>query len=273
MAPGDAQRIGLIAGSGRFPQLFAEAARARGLSVVAIAHRGDTDPALERSVSALHWVHLGQLGRSVAHLRQAGVSRAVMAGGIGKLSALMRARPDWGGLAVAARLRHLGDDHLLRAVAAAFERGGVRIEPSTLFTPELLAPEGTLSRRAPTAAEARDVRFGFEVACALGRADVGQTVVVENGVVLAVEASEGTDPTLVRGGDYGRGRAVVVKCAKPGQDLRFDLPAVGARTISLMAAHGCRVLALQAGSALMLDGQALLAAADGAGIAVVGVSP
>lgn len=262
------ERIGLIAGSGRFPALFASAARARGLSVVALGHRGDTDPALAREVDALHWVHLGQLGRSVKLLRAAGVSRAVMAGGIGKLSAVLRARLDWRGLAVAASLRHFNDDLVLRAVAAEYERGGVRIEPSTVFTPELLPGPGLHSQRALTHSEERDVALGLEVARALGAADVGQTVVVEAGQVLAVEASEGTDATITRGGDYGRGRAVVVKRSKPGQDLRFDLPAVGLATIEVMAAHGCRALVFEAGRTVLLDGDAVLRAADRAGIAV-----
>jgi DUF1009 family protein len=263
------ERIGLIAGSGRFPSLFAQAARGRGLQVVALGHRGDTDPGLAREVDALHWVHLGQLGRSVKLLRAEGVERAVMAGGIGKLSAVLRARLDWRGLAVAASLRHFNDDLVLRAVAAEYERGGVHIEPSTVFTPELLPGPGLHSQRAPTMSEKKDVALGFEVARALGQADVGQTVVVEDGKVLAVEASEGTDATIARGGDYGRGRAVVVKRSKPGQDLRFDLPAVGPQTIAVMAAHGCRTLAFEAGKTLLLDGDPTLRAADREGIAVV----
>lgn len=265
------ERIGLIAGSGRFPELFARAARAKGFEVVALGHRGDTDPALASAVDVFHWVHLGQLGRSERLLRDAGVSRAVMAGGIGKLGAVLRARLDLRGAAVVARLRHFNDDHVLRAVADEFERAGIRIEPSTLLTPELLAPAGVLTARKPSASEERDLRFAFEVARAIGRADVGQTVVVEDGKVLAVEASEGTDATISRGGGYGRGRAVVVKCAKPGQDLRFDLPAAGERTIENMAASGCRVLGLEAGKALLLDAEAVLRRADAAGIAVVGV--
>jgi DUF1009 family protein len=269
---GERESIGLIAGSGRFPTLFARAARARGYRVVALGHHGDTEPALAAEVDALHWVHLGQLGRSTRLLRQEGVSRAVMAGGIGKLSSVLRARLDWRGLAVAASLRHLNDDHLLRAVAAEYERAGVRIEPSTLLTPELLAAEGALTGRAPTAQEERDLALGIEVAQAIGRADVGQTVVVESGQVLAVEASEGTDPTIRRGGTYGRGHAVVVKWSKPGQDLRFDLPAIGEQTFVAMAESGCTALAVQAGRTLLLDPQLALQRAESAGIAVVGRS-
>ena len=265
--------IGLVAGSGRFPVLFAEAARARGLRVVAIGHRGDTDPSLANSVDRFHWVHLGQVGKMTRLFRGESVSRAVMAGGIGKLSALVRARPDWGGLAFAAKLRNLNDDHVLRTLADVFEQAGVRIEPSTVFTPELLAPAGVLSQRQPSESEQQDIAFGLEVARAVGKADVGQTVVVEARQVLAVEASEGTDPTITRGGDYGQGRAVVVKISKPGQDLRFDLPAIGERTIAVMAAHGCKALAVEAGRTLLLDGQAVLRAADAAGIVVVGIAP
>ena len=266
------ESIGLIAGSGRFPELFARAARAQGYRVVALGHYGDTEPSLANEVDALHWVHLGQLGKSTRLLRAEGVSRAVMAGAIGKLSSVVRARLDWRGLAVAAGLRHLNDDHLLRAVAAEFERGGVRIEASTLLTPELLASEGPLTARAPTSQEERDLALGLEVARAIGRADVGQTVVVESGQVLAVEASEGTDPTIRRGGGYGRGHAVVVKWSKPGQDLRFDLPAIGERTFEAMAESGCTALVIQAGHTLLLDPQLALKRAEAVGIAVLGRS-
>jgi DUF1009 family protein len=264
-----AERIGLIAGNGRFPELFAEAARARGLQVVALGHFGDTNPDLARHVDAFHWVHLGQLSKSANFLRQEGVSRAVMAGGIGKLSSILRARLDWRGLAVAARMRNFNDDHVLRLIADEYERAGIRIESSTLFTPELLAPAGQLSQRAPDAQEAKDIALGLEVVYAIGRADIGQTVVVERGQVLAVEASEGTDDTIRRGGRYGRGRSVVVKCSKPGQDLRFDLPAVGERTIEVMKDSGCTTLCIEARRTLLLDGDLALRRADQAGIAMV----
>lgn len=261
--------IGLIAGNGLFPRLFAQAARARGHRVVAIGLHGDTDTSLEREVDVLHMVHLGQIGRMERIFVKEGVDRAVMAGGVGKLSSVVRARPDWRGMVLGRRLLSMNDDHFLRALADEFQQAGVRIEPSTLYTPELLAPAGVLSARGPTDDEQKDIAFGFGVAGVLGQADVGQTVVVERGRVLALEASEGTDATIARGGGYGRGHAVVVKRAKPGQDLRFDLPAVGVQTIAGMAKAGCQVLAVEAGKTLLLDAQAVIQAADRAGIALV----
>lgn len=263
--------IGLLAGNGSFPVLFARAARARGLKVAAIGHLGDTDASMKSLVDAWEWVHIGQVGRSIAWFKGQGVRQVVMAGGIGKLAAIARARPDWLGLQLASRIRSLNDDVILRTIAEAYAAEGLEIASSTLFTPELLVPAGHLCGPAIDDVALQDVAFGFRIAGVVGAADVGQTVVVEGRRVLAVEASEGTDPTIVRGGGYGSGRAVVVKRSKPGQDLRFDLPAVGPRTIQRMKESGCRVLALETGRALLLEGEATLRAADAAGITVLAV--
>lgn len=268
-----AERIGLIAGNGLLPHLFARAARARGLEVVAVAHKGEADPALEREVDQLHWVRLGQVDRIVRTLRKAGVARAVMAGGIGRVRAFTEARPDLGALRILARLRAVRDDALLRAIADYFERKGVTIVAPTDFLPEALCPEGHLAGPALSAAQERDVRLGFEVAGLLGRADVGQTVVVRDGHVLALEAVEGTDACIRRGGEVGGRGAVVVKRCKPGQDTRFDLPACGPRTVAVLREAGGKVLALEAGRTVLLDAPALFRDAAEAGISLVGVRP
>ncbi|WNG35922.1 LpxI family protein [Archangium minus] len=263
--------IGLIAGNGLLPFLFASAAREQGLRVVAVAHRNEADPALETEVAELTWVRLGQVDRIVRAFKKAGVKRAAMAGGIGRVRALTDARPDLGALRIISRLRSFRDDTLLRAVADYFESHGITIVAPTDWLAQALCPEGHLAgpRLHPT--QEKDVALGREVATLLGQADVGQTVVVRNGHVLALEAVEGTDEAIRRGGKYGGEGAVVVKRCKPGQDLRFDLPAVGPRTLVVMQEVGAKVLALEAGKTVLLDAPELFRGAEKAGITLVGI--
>jgi len=263
--------IGLIAGSGRLPHLFATAARERGLSVVAVAHAGETDPGLESEVASLTWVRVGQLDRIVRILRSANVQQAVMAGGIGRARAITEARPDLGALKVAMRLRSLRDDALLRAVADYFREKGIAITAQTEFLTKLLAPSGHLAGPALGAGQQRDVALGVEVAQMLGKADVGQTVVVKDRLILALEAVEGTDEAIRRGCRLGGPGAVVVKLCKPGQDERFDLPAVGLATLQVMRECGARVLAVEAGKTIVLDAAEVIAEAERSGISVLAV--
>ena len=261
--------LGLVAGSGRFPVLFAQAAVRAGRAVVAAAHEGETDPELERHVSAFSWVKLGQLGRIAQVLRERGCVEAVFCGGLRK-ARLIDLRPDWLGVKVLAGLRSFGDDAALRAIADALEREGIRVVSPLPLVPELLAPQGPVGRRRLSAEQRTDVEVGFAASRALGAIDVGQTVVVRRGVVLAMEAVEGTDACIARGGSFAEG-AVVVKAFKPRQDARFDVPAVGPATIAAMQSARCAALAVEAGKALLLDREAMLDAADRAGIAVEGV--
>jgi UDP-2,3-diacylglucosamine hydrolase len=264
--------LGLIAGNGRLPFLFADAARAQGHQVHAVAFEGEAEPSLAAHVDSLRWVKVGQAKATVAVLRGKGVSQAVMAGGIGRVRSLTHARPDWGMLEIAARLRSFRDDELLRAIAAYFERHGIAIVAPTDYVKSVLAAEGVLSGPPLTAAQRRDVALGQDVALALGRADVGQTVVVKDGVVLAVEAVEGTDECIRRAGRCGGPGAVVVKRCKPTQDLRFDLPAAGPVTLEVMREAGASVLAVEAGKTVLLDAALLFADADRLGLTVVGYS-
>jgi UDP-2,3-diacylglucosamine hydrolase len=257
--------IGLIAGSGRLPVLFAEAAERAGRSVVAVAHEGETD----RGLNARAWVKVGQLGRIVEILRLAGVEEAVLCGGIRK-PRLLDVRPDWLGLKVLTRLRGGGDDTALRAIAKALEEEGIRIVSPLPLVPELLVPRGPLGKRQMNDEQRADASAGLAAARALGRADVGQTVVVKRGVILAVEAVEGTDACISRGGTFAAG-AVVVKARKPQQDDRFDVPTIGPATIDACAAAACAALAVEAGSTLVVDRGELVAKADRAGIAVEGI--
>jgi UDP-2,3-diacylglucosamine hydrolase len=273
--------IGLVAGNGLLPLLVAQGAARRGLPVVAAAHLGETDRALEGAVSRLLWVRLGQVDRIVRFLRSEGATSVVMAGGIGRVRAFTSARPDLGALRIIARLRSFRDDHLLRAVADYLSQKGLPVVSPTDYLQGAMAPEGVLCG-APLDAEAEaDAKLGWEVAELLGRADVGQTVVVKGGHVLALEAIEGTDECIRRAGALSGRRGgrpggvpggVVVKRCKPQQDLRFDLPAVGPGTVRAMAEAGLRALVVEAGRTLLLDAAGLAAAARDAGITVVGRS-
>jgi hypothetical protein len=265
--------LGLIAGNGIFPRLVARGAREAGVEVVACAHVGETDPEIEREVASCTWVRVGELGKIIRTFKQAGCERAVMAGGIKKARLFSGFRPDLRGAAFLARMRTLYDDKLLRGVAAELESEGIRVIASTEYLPRLVPAPGVLSRRAPKAKERADIAYGLEVAKTIGSFEIGQTVVVKDGLVLAVEAVEGTDAAIRRGGELGRGGAVVVKVAKPQQDLRFDVPAVGPETIRLMAEVGATVLAVEAGRTIILEREAALEAAAAAGIAVVAVEP
>jgi DUF1009 family protein len=257
--------IGLIAGSGRLPLLFAQAAARAGRSVIAIAHEGETDAALGDAT----WVRLGQLGRIVDVLRSAGATEAVFCGAI-KKPRVRDLRPDWLGIKALARVRNFGDDGALRAIAAALEDEGVRIVSPLPIVPELLAPRGPLGRKTLSTEQREDAVFGLGVARALGSLDVGQTVVVLDGVVLALEAIEGTDACIARGGAL-QAKAVVVKARKPQQDDRFDVPTIGPRTVEACASARCAALAIEAGTTLVLDGDELAAIADRAGLAVEGI--
>lgn len=265
------ERIGLIAGNGRFPLLFAEAARRAGVEVVAVAHQHETPDEIANLVSQLTWVRVGELGKIIRTLKQAGVERAVMAGGIRKPRQLSDFRPDFRGAAFIAKTRSLRDDVLLRGVAAELEHDGITVVESTLFLGDLVPQVGSLTRKSPRSREWEDVRFGLEVAREIGRFEIGQSVVVKRRTIIAVEGLEGTDAAIRRGGELGRGGVVVVKVSKPGQDLRFDVPAVGMTTIEVMREVGARVLALEAGRTLMIDRDEMVRAADAAGIAIVAI--
>jgi hypothetical protein len=264
--------IGLIAGGGRFPLLFAESARRAGHRVVAVAHRNETDPSLAERVDALTWVKLGQIGHVLEALRAGGATQSVMLGAITKKRFFADAMLDVTGLRVLARVAIRSDDNLLRAFARFLEEEGIPITDPTPFLADRLAPEGVLGKHQPTAEELADARYGLELARGIGRLDLGQTVVVKDRVALAVEALEGTDACIRRGGELARtGGFVVAKAVKPDQDRRFDLPAVGPDTLDVIREAGGRVLAIEAGATLVMDLERLVEKADRAKIVVLGV--
>ncbi|MEW6429475.1 MAG: UDP-2,3-diacylglucosamine diphosphatase LpxI [Thermodesulfobacteriota bacterium] len=266
------EAIGIIAGGGQFPYLFAEAARREGRRVVIIAHEGETAPELVEVADALYWVKLGQLGKILKYFKKEQVAETVFLGTITKTRIFRDVMPDLKGLSLWNRIRVKQDDAILRAFADELEHQGIAVRESTLYLKELLFPQGVLGRQRPSQDQVDDIRFGWKIAREIGRLDIGQSVVVRNGTVLAVEAIEGTDAAIRRGGQLGREKTVVVKLRKPGQDFRFDLPAIGITTIDSMREVKAAVLAVEAGHALLFDRENTIRHADRAGIAVVGIA-
>lgn len=265
------KKLGLIAGNGRFPLLFADAAKKAGFTVTAVAHRGETPEALDEHVDEVCWIKVGQLGHMIDHFKSAGVDSVVMAGGIKKTRMFTEYRPDWRAVKVLARVRHFKDDVLLRALANELESEGITVGDATQYLPSLIAAKGVMTTE-PSSDQWDDIRFGVTMVKALGRLEIGQCVVVKRRTVLAVEAIEGTDEAIRRGGALAHGGAVIVKMANPQQDLRFDIPTVGPTTIASMQEVDAAVLAVEAGKTLMIDKAELLHAARQARISVVGVT-
>jgi DUF1009 family protein len=269
--------IGLLAGGGRFPIVFAQKARALGLEVVCVGIRCEADPSLAGCVRHFHWSGPARLGRMIRLFKRAGVARVVMAGKVHKANILhkpwkwLTLLPDWRTVRWwYSRRRDNRDDTLLLAVIDEFAAEGLQFDSALNLCPELLVRPGPLTHRRPTASEAADIAFGWELAKQMGRLDVGQSVAVKERAVLAVEAIEGTDRAILRAGEFCRaGNFVVVKVAKPQQDMRFDVPTVGCETIETLRRAGGRVLAIEAGKTIILDQEQTVALADRYGISIV----
>lgn len=267
-------RLGLIAGNGRFPFLVLDAARGAGHDVTVIALKEETfpeiaDAAARAPAAALHWISIGQLGACIRLLKEAGVSQAVMAGQV-KHTKLFDVRPDLVLGKVLMRLAARNTDSIISGVADVLRDEGIALLDSTAFLHPLMARPGLLTRRAPDAEEQRDLKVGYRAADAIAALDIGQSVAVKAAAVVAVEAMEGTDAMIARAGRLA-GRGVrIVKVAKPQQDMRFDVPVVGVSTIDAMRAGGATLLSVDAGKTLMIDGEAIVKAADDAGICIVG---
>jgi DUF1009 family protein len=276
-------KLGIIAGNGRFPFLVLDAARAQGYEVVVAAIKEETSPEIESRGATVHWLSLGELSKLIETFRREGVTRAVMAGQVKHKQIFSSIRPDWRLAKLLLSLDLRNTDALLGAVAKVLADEGIVLENSTALLEPLLAKAGVLTKRAPTPQERKNIAYGREVAHALALYDIGQMVVIAEAACVAVEAMEGTDATIARAGQImasldlnktepnksvlDRG-LTVVKIAKPKQDMRFDVPVVGVKTIEIMRGAGATCLALDAGKCLLLDGDAVIVAADAGGITI-----
>ncbi len=280
------QKLGLIAGNGRFPFLLLDAARAHGAEVVVAAIREETDPEMNARAQAdpgirVHWLSLGELSRLIDTFHKEGVSEAVMAGQVKHKQIFSSIRPDWRLGKLLLNLRTRNTDMLLGAVAKVLADEGIRLIPSTAYLEPLLAQPGVLTARPPSEQEQRDIDYGRQVALALAGFDLGQTVVIAAQACVAIEAMEGTDATIERAGALMRTLGdpastlertlTVVKVAKPRQDMRFDVPVIGIRTIQTMRQAGATCLALEAHRTLIFDRDAVCTEADAAGVAVIAI--
>jgi len=274
------QKLGLIAGNGKFPFLILDAARAQGLDVVVAAIKEETLPEIETSGAAsVHWLSLGELSRLIDTFRREGVQRAIMAGQVKHKQIFSSIKPDWRLAKLLLSLSTRNTDALLGAVAKVLRDEGITLESSTSFLEPLLARPGVLTQRSPTDEETKNTRYGRAVAQNLAQYDIGQTVVIAETACVAVEAMEGTDATIERAGQLMgsmEGNAstlsralTVVKIAKPNQDMRFDVPVIGIKTMEVMRNAGATCLALDAGKCLLLDGDAVVRAADRSAICIV----
>ena len=273
------EKLGLIAGNGKFPFLVLDAARAQGYDVVVAAIKEETFPEIESKGTAVHWLSLGELSKLIETFQREGVRRAVMAGQVRHKQIFSSIRPDWRLAKLLLSLTTRNTDSLLGAVAKVLGDEGITLEKSTWLLDPLLVKAGVLTKRAPNEQEVKNIEYGRGVARRLAQDDIGQTVVIAESACVAVEAMEGTDATIQRAGEIMRSlhgnastlsRALtLVKIAKPNQDMRFDVPVIGVKTIEVMQSAGATCLAIDAAKCLLLDGDAVVQAADEAGVAMV----
>jgi DUF1009 family protein len=264
--------LGLIAGNGAYPATMAAAARRAGVQrLAAAAFENETRPELAAAVDAIEWMRVGQLSRMIKFFRRSGATRAVMVGQIAPGN-LFDLRPDMRTLFMLAKLKERNAESIFSAIAAEMAKDGITLLPATTFLEKDLAQPGHIAGPVLKAKEMADAEFGFKIARETSRLDIGQTVVVRRGTVLAVEAFEGTNECIKRGGALGKGKATVVKVSKPGQDLRFDVPVVGVQTIETAAAAGIRLIAVEAGMTLLLEKDEVIRLCETRGVTLAGVA-
>ncbi|MBF0413992.1 MAG: UDP-2,3-diacylglucosamine diphosphatase LpxI [Desulfamplus sp.] len=254
--------IGLIAGGGQFPLLFAKKASEKGYRVCAAAYIKEASRELEKYVSEIEWMHLGQVGKLLKFFKTNDVTESVMMGSVKKTKIFTDIKPDFKAIAFIATKGHTHDDSILRSFADLLGKEGISVIPSTFLLPDLISPKGCWTRKKPDNAEQKDIGIGWKIAKEIGKLDIGQCVVISNGTVLALEGADGTDETIKRGASLTDKGAVVVKLSKPQQDLRFDLPSVGAETIRVMAQYHASVLVIEAGKSISFDRERMIALAD-----------
>jgi DUF1009 family protein len=261
--------LGIIAGNGVYPRLSADAARKAGVKkIIAAAFTGETDPALTQHVELIEWMRVGQLNRLLKFFRAQDVHHAIMAGQIAPKN-LFDLRPDWKALMLLGKLKERNAESIFAAIAQELAQVDVQLLPATAFLEDSLAPSGLIVGPKLSRHEEDDVEFGWKIAKEIARFDIGQTIVVKNGTVVAVEALEGTNDAIKRGGALARSGAVMVKVAKPNQDMRFDVPVIGVETIRIAAEAQVRVIAVEAGKTLLLERDAIVDLARRAKISIV----
>lgn len=262
--------LAIIAGNGAYPQVLAEAARSNGLrKITAIAFTAETDPRLSQFVDEISWLRVGQLNRMLSALRESGVHQAIMAGQIAPRN-LFDLHPDWRALLLLARLKRRNAESIFSAIGGELEKIGVTLLPATTFLENFLATEGLIAGPKLSRRQKSDVEFGWKTAKEIASLDIGQTVVVKNGTVLAVEGFDGTNETIRRGGALGRDGAIAIKVSKPNQDLRFDVPVIGLETVRTAAEANVRAIAVEAGRTLLLEKDDVIRVASGANISIIG---
>lgn len=261
--------LGIIAGNGIYPRLLADAARRAGVKrIVAAAFTNETDDRLTAKIDEVYWMRVGQLGKLIACFSAADVRKAIMAGQIAPQN-LFELRPDWKTLLLLARLKRRNAESIFTAIADELARANVELLPATSFLEDCLAPSGLIAGRKLTRREEEDVALGFEVAREISRLDVGQTVIIKNGTVLAVEGFDGTNETIKRGGALGGKNTIMIKVAKRNQDMRFDVPVIGVETVDVATKAHLRVIAVETGRTLLLEKEALIELASQANISIV----
>ena len=265
-------KYGLIAGNGRFPFLVIDGARSAGIGLAVAAIKEETDPSIERIADDVEWVGIGQLGRMISFFKRSGVARVIMAGQVKHVQIFSGSIPDVRMLRMLWNLPKRNTDALIGGVVTELEKEGIELVDSTIFVPDLLAPDTVLTKRGPSVDESENIEYGLRIAGEIGRLDLGQTIVVRAKACVAIEAMEGTDATIRRAGELAKGKLTVVKVAKPDQDMRFDVPVVGVPTIEAMIDAGATCLSVTAGKTLVFDREEMVALADKHKITVIGNS-
>ncbi len=265
------KKLGLISGSGELPKAVAYEARRKGYTVFAIGLEPLADKNLASFTDDIKWINVGKLGKIIEALKKSGITEAVMAGKVPKLLLYKNSiRPDMRAIKLLFRLKNKSDDSILLAIADELRKEGITLLNTTEFSSGLMTPEGVLTNKPPSKSEWKDIVFGWKIAKEIGRLDIGQTVVVKDQAVMAIEAIEGTDEAIKRGGKLAGKGAVVIKTSKPRQDMRFDVPVVGSDTLSTMIKVQARLLAVESGKSIIINKEEMIKEADRAGISIVG---
>ncbi len=262
------ERIGLIVGNGRLPLISAEEAKKKGVQIVAAALKEEADQNIEKLVDKTYWVSIGKLGKLIKIFKSEKIEKAMMSGQVRHTRLFSNIKPDLRAIKLLSKTKDKKADSILSAFADELEKEGIKIIPSTTYLSSLIPEEGVLSKKKPKKNQWKDIKFGYEIAKGIASFDIGQTVVVKNGAVLAVEAMEGTDEAILRGGSFVKG-SVVVKVSKPTQDIRFDMPVIGIKTIDTLKKAKVKVLAFSAGNTILIDKDEVIEEANRAGIILV----